>query len=317
MMDRLADRLGLDPVEVRQRNLVATGSVSVPDADRRALRQRRLPGRLRQGAGAGALRRAAARAGEGARRGPLRRDRARAGRRPVGVEHGLRRHGARSAVPREARVLAEVRRRRRGDDQDRPARARHRDPGHDAAGPGPPDGGVADRRRRAWAGAPGRHGRRRDGHVHARVVDLVGNLLEPLRLRGHERRRPGRAQAQGQARRLRRAPDGAAGGLARVSRRRRAAAEPARARRTRSRTWPAARTGTPSPARGHGARAPGDRGVRLHGREGRRRRGPGELVEHVRVHRRGDGGGGRSRRPRRSRSCATSPCTTRARSSIR
>ena len=51
-------------------------------------------------------------------------------------------------------------------------------------------------------------------------------------------------------------------------------------------------------AGGHGAGAAGHRGVRLHGGQGRGRRRPGELVEHLRVHRRGDGGGGRSRHRR-------------------
>ena len=48
-----------------------------------------------------------------------------------------------------------------------------------------------------------RHGRGRDGHVHPRVVDLLRHLLEPLRLGRDERRGAGRAQAQGQAGRLR------------------------------------------------------------------------------------------------------------------
>src|SRR5256712_436835 len=41
--------------------------------------------------------------------------------------------------------------------------------------------------------------------------------------------------------------------------------------------------------RGHGARPPGDGGLRLHGLEGGGRGGPRELVEHLRLHRGGDG----------------------------
>jgi 2-furoyl-CoA dehydrogenase large subunit len=62
-----------------------------------------------------------------------------------------------------------------------------------------------------------------------------------------------------------------------------------------SRIWPGARTGTPSRSRGDGAGARGPRRLRLHRLQVR---GPGrlhQLVEHVWLHRRGDGGGGRSR----------------------
>ena len=135
---------------------------------------------------------------------------ARARGRSVRVEHGLRRDRARSAVPREARVPAEVRRHRRGDDQDRPARPRHRDSRHHAAGPGPPDGGVPDRRRRARVSVPQDVTVVDEMDTFTRVWShLVRHLLEPLRLGGHERRRPGGAQAEGQARGLRGAPDGA------------------------------------------------------------------------------------------------------------
>ena len=44
MMDLLAEKLGLDPVEVRRRNLIPRGVVSLPDAHGRPLRQRRLRG---------------------------------------------------------------------------------------------------------------------------------------------------------------------------------------------------------------------------------------------------------------------------------
>ena len=51
--------------------------------------------------------------------------------------------------------------------------------------------------------ARGRDGGRRDGHLHALLVHLLRHLLEPLRLGRHQRRRAGRAQAQGQAGRVR------------------------------------------------------------------------------------------------------------------
>src|SRR5207245_327032 len=94
---------------------------------------------------------------------------------------------------------------------------------HDAPGPGPPDDRVADHRRRARAQAPGHHRRRRDGHVHPRVVDLVGDVLEPLRIGGDERSGAGGAQAEGQARGVRGAPDGRARQRRRVQGRRRQA----------------------------------------------------------------------------------------------
>src|SRR5438477_450396 len=131
----------------------AAGAVSVSHADGRLLRQRRLPRSARQGRSHRALRRAATRAGEGARRGAVVRHRRGARGGPVGVQHGLRRHRAGSAVPRQARVSAQVRGGGRGDDQGRSARPRHRDPRHDAAGAGPPDGRRPDRRRRIGAHA--------------------------------------------------------------------------------------------------------------------------------------------------------------------
>ena len=74
-----------------------------------------------------------------------------------------------------------------------------------------------------------------------------GTLLEPLRRRRHQRRRPRRAQAQGEAGRVRRASDGAArrpsssSATARVRPKTRQGA-----RRTPSRISPVARTGTPN-----------------------------------------------------------------------
>src|SRR5437867_1214450 len=178
---------------------------------------------------------------------------------------------------------------RLADGQDRSARACHCDSRHDTPGPGPSDDRLADRRRRARAHPRGDHGGGRDGHVHARLVHLVGHLLEPLRLRRNERGRPRRAQAQGQARRVRRAPARRSQGAAGVPRRGRPPYDregtlvldqgPRRARPLEHRVA----------SRGYGAGPPGDRGLRLHGLEGRGRGGPRELVEHLRLHRGGDG----------------------------
>ena len=63
MMDLLAEKLGLDPVEVRRRNLIPAGMVSLPDSDRWALRQRRLRGDSRSCARGRQVRRAEGHAG--------------------------------------------------------------------------------------------------------------------------------------------------------------------------------------------------------------------------------------------------------------
>ena len=149
MMDLLAQRLGLDPVELRRRNLIEppqmpyrtpTGGLydsgDYPAVLDRARRARALPG-------------AAARAGNGAGGRTTLRDRRGPRGGPLRLQHGLRGDRARSAAPGEARVSAQVRRRRGRDDQGGPAGARHRDPRHDAAGPGAPDRGGADRGGRA------------------------------------------------------------------------------------------------------------------------------------------------------------------------
>ena len=319
MMDRLAERLGLDPVEVRRRNLIPRRAVPVPHADGRALRQRRL-------SGARSTRRSRSPSTTSCARS---RRQARAAGRYVGIglalavdpvrlEHGLRGDRARPAVPRQARVPAEVGRDRVGHGQGRSARPR------DRRSSAPRRRGRATRRscRRSWPTSsgsrpttsrwstrwtPSRASWSISSGTYSSRFGSVGTSAVAAR----------RAQAQGQARGVRRAPDGRARRRARVPRRRRAPAAgkgavvlgqgPGRARALEHEVA----------ARRHGAGPAGDRGVRLHGREGGRRRGPRELVEHLRVHRRGDGGRGRSRAPRRSRSSATSPCTTRARSSTR
>ena len=66
-VDEVANKLGLDRLEVRRRNLIRHEEFPVSDPERLDLRQRRLSGRHRQGAGAGRLRRADRRARPAAR----------------------------------------------------------------------------------------------------------------------------------------------------------------------------------------------------------------------------------------------------------
>ena len=66
-IDEVANTLGLDRLEVRRRNLIRARGVSLSDPERHDLRQRRLPHRHRQGAGARRLRRADRRARPAAR----------------------------------------------------------------------------------------------------------------------------------------------------------------------------------------------------------------------------------------------------------
>src|SRR5438132_33537 len=118
--------------------------VSVPDADGRALRQRRLRGGARPRPGRRAVRGAPPRAGPRPRRGALPRRRYRARGRPLGLQHGLRGDRARPAAPGQAGVPAEVGGDRGLHGDDRPLRTRGRDPGHGAPGAGTPDRGRAD-----------------------------------------------------------------------------------------------------------------------------------------------------------------------------
>ena len=66
-IDEVANRLGLDRLEVRRRNLIRHEEFPVSDPERLDLRQRRLPRRHRQGAGARRLRRSDRRARPAAR----------------------------------------------------------------------------------------------------------------------------------------------------------------------------------------------------------------------------------------------------------
>ena len=143
-----ARRLGLDPAELARRNLVPADGDAVPHAVRR---RSTTPATTRPASttrsSSPATTSCARRGRGGARRGPARRDRARLRRRAVDLEHGL--HHARADRRRARRAAAEVRQRRGRVGRDRPARRDHRATRDDAAGPGPPHGVRAGRRRRA------------------------------------------------------------------------------------------------------------------------------------------------------------------------
>ena len=127
------------------------------------------------------------------------------------------------------------------------------------------------------------------------VVDLVGHVLEPVRRGRHERRRPRRAQAQGQARRLRRPRHGAPGRRAAVRGRRGAAQAGKGPSYSVKDLAGRAHWNTESLPDGM---EPGLQATAVFGFSRRQRRGPErlrELVEHLRVHRRDDGRGDRSR----------------------
>ena len=70
LLDRAARRLGLDPVEIRRRNMIRPEECPVSLAVRRRVGHRDLPGDAGDGVRQGRLLRAARRAGGGARRGP-------------------------------------------------------------------------------------------------------------------------------------------------------------------------------------------------------------------------------------------------------
>ena len=142
-----ARRLGLDPAELARRNLIPadempyrTPSGALYDSgDYEACLDEAL-----ELADYDALRRAGRRARA---EGRPRRDRARLHRRALDLEHGL--HHARPDRRRARADAAEVGQRRGRVDRDRPARRHHRPARDDAAGPGPPHGLRAGRRRRA------------------------------------------------------------------------------------------------------------------------------------------------------------------------
>ena len=89
---------------------------------------------------------------------------------------------------------------------------------------------------------------RRDRHRARRLVDRVGQLLQPLRRRGRRRRASRRDAAEGQARAQRRGAAQRAGGRDRVRRR--------QDRRAAIPTTPSVRAGSRPPATGRRARVP-------------------------------------------------------------
>ena len=191
-MDELAEALGLDPVELRRRTLVETGSVT---ADGPGARADRDEGDARAGGRADRRRRRPAR-GRG--------DRHRV--RLVAVLRGERRR-VRQAQPRRHR-----------HDRDRRAGERHRRGDGDAAVRG---GGARHAPRGLLAPLPG-HGRRAVGHGLVRLADDVQQRASRARRDGGGARpapRRGVGAARGGARRPRaRRGLGARQGLAREGR---------------------------------------------------------------------------------------------------
>ena len=183
MMDLLArERLGLDPVEIRRRNLIQRRAVPVPHADGRPLRQRRLPGRARS-------RRSRWRATTSC--GASRRRRARQAAcsasawrwrwtRPSRTWATWRPRSIRSSGPSPSTC---------------PSRAPSTPPRSRSIRSAASSPSSAPRRRArdtrrwwrrssptSWAlDAARRHGGGRDGHVHPLLVDLLRHLLEPVR----------------------------------------------------------------------------------------------------------------------------------------
>ena len=242
--------------------------VPVPDAERRALRLRRLRRLSRRRARARGLRGAPRGAGGRARA----RNRARLHRRAVDLEHGLHHPGAdrRGACGR----AAEIRQRRGLHDLDLAGGRDHRPALDDAAGPGAPHRRSADRRRPARRGAIGDRGAVRAGHLDERLDGRLGQLLVALRGRRRRRDRGGGGQARGEDRGDPRAPRR---GAFAPPRRRNGALEPRVA---------AARDG---------ARTPGHRVLRRTEPRPARRRGPSRLLRGPRLRRRRRRGRGRSR----------------------
>ena len=184
-IDLLAEKLGMDPLEVRRKNFIAAGALPVHDALRHHVRLGRLRDRAGQGARDARPRRVPRRAGRAARAGhPARRrlQHVHGDLRPRAVAGG-RAEGLR---PRHRPVR--VRARARAPDG-------HGDGLHRrvAARPGPRDGLRADRRgpprHRAGGrrGHPRRHGDRPDGPRHVRLA-LAGDRRRRVRARRGEAR---------------------------------------------------------------------------------------------------------------------------------
>ena len=191
-MDIAAARLGLDPAELRRRNLVTSfphrtpSGASYDAGDYLACLEKALD--------AVGYDDAAGRTG----RGSPDRARHRLHRRAVGLEHGL--HHARPDARGTLEDAAEVGERRGLHPHGRAARRHLRAHLVDAAGPGASHGDRPDRRGQAGRRAGGRRGDRRDGHLDQRVVGVLGRVLVALlgrrrrggRARGRPRRREGR-----------------------------------------------------------------------------------------------------------------------------
>ena len=110
-LDEAALQLGLDPAEIRRRNLIPAGRVPLRDAERRAVRQRRLPARARARARDGAATRSCGRC-----------------RRPRGRRGAWSGSGSGSRSTRRSRTWATSRLRCRRRCGRRPATTRSRAP---------------------------------------------------------------------------------------------------------------------------------------------------------------------------------------------
>ena len=169
MVDRFAAEIGMDPAEVRRRNIVPAVHRGVHHRHRHGVRRRRLPRGARAGARRRGLRRAARRAGAPAAGRRHRRSSASASPSYVEITAGVA--GLRVRLGRAARR--------------RPPRGAHR---RHAVRPGPRDDVGDDRGRphrradRPDRGAPRRHRPRPFGRPHRRVP------LGAARRGGHRRR---------------------------------------------------------------------------------------------------------------------------------
>ena len=192
-----ANRLGLDPAELRRRNLVAADAFPYRTPSGALYDSGDYEGCLDDALDARALRRAS-RGGRGrARRRTPRRSRDRLRRRAVDLEHGL--HHARRAG-RRPRGLPKSGNAEGCTIVDLRARRDHRPDGDDAAGTGPSHGDRAGRRRRARRRPDGRRRRHGGRHVHHAVDDRVRELLLPLLGRRRRRGRGGGRAARGEDR---------------------------------------------------------------------------------------------------------------------
>ena len=184
-MDSRGGRLGLDPAELRRRNLVPEFPYTTPSGG--IYDVGRLRGRARRGARARALRRAACRAGRRARRSgsaspasSSRRSRTWATSRSPRRRPSAPRLSRSRGTSRAARSSISPARRDRGAALD------------DAAGPGAPHGRRADRRRPPRRRARGRRRDRRAGHLDERLVGRVRRVLVAVQRRRCGRGRGGR-----------------------------------------------------------------------------------------------------------------------------